>query len=140
MTLINHTAETLTILAGLTDHRDLDLAIVFGSFARGLANKYSDLDIAVFPRQPLGAAALQDISDHLAIASGRPIDIVDLTTTNGTLLRQILRHGKVIFAKRPGLLGILNERLLDWQADFEPAQQAILTAQRNRFLTPSHGS
>jgi len=135
MTLINHTAETLTILAGLADHGDLDLAIVFGSFARGLANKYSDLDIAVFPRQPLDAAALQDISDNLAIASGRPIDIVDLTTTNGTLLRQILRHGKVIFAKRPDILGILNERLLDWQADFEPAQQAILTAQRNRFLS-----
>lgn len=133
-------AECRSSLAGLADHQDLELAIVFGSFASGRLRSDSDLDIAVFPRSPLTPAALQDISDQLAIATGRPIDLVDLTRANGTLLRQILCHGEVLFSKQPGILGTLNERLLDWQADFEPAHRAILTAQRNRFLAQAHGS
>ena len=131
-------AQTVASLACLAKHEELELAILFGSCARGRAHRDSDLDIAVFPRNPLNSAALQSLSDELAMVSGRPIDIVDLSYTNGTLLRQILLYGKVLFSKRPAILGNLNERLLDWQADFEPAQRAIVTAQRNRFL--AHGS
>jgi predicted nucleotidyltransferase len=132
--------KTVASLACLAEHEELELAIIFGSCATGRTHRDSDLDIAVFPRNPLNPAALQSLADQLAVASGRPIDLVDLTYTNGTLLRQILRHGKVLFSKRPAILGNLNERLLDWQADFEPAQRAILTAQRARFLTHDHGS
>ena len=137
---MSNLARTVASLSCLAQHEELDLAILFGSCARDRAHRDSDLDIAVFPRYPLNPAALQSLSDELAIASGRPIDLIDLTHTNGTLLRQILLYGKVLFAKRPAILGNLNERLIDWQADFEPAQQAILTAQRNRFLAHAHGS
>ena len=140
LTIMSDFAKTVASLECLAHHEELELAIIFGSCASGRARRDSDLDIAVFPRNPLNSAALQSLSDQLAIASGRPIDLVDLTCTNGTLLRQILRNGKVLFSKRPAILGNLNERLLDWQADFEPAQRAILTAQRNRFLTHAHGS
>jgi len=132
--------KTVASLACLAQHEELELAILFGSCALGRARRDSDLDIAVFPRDPLKPAALQSLSDELAISSGRAIDLIDLTYTNGTLLRQILRYGKVLFSRRPALLGNLHERLLDWQADFEPAQRAILTAQRNRFLAHAHGS
>ena len=137
---MSNLATTIASLGCLARHEELELAILFGSCARGHAHRNSDLDIAVFPRNPLNPAALQAISDELAMATGRPVDLIDLTHTNGTLLRQILLYGKVLFAKRPAILGNLNERLLDWQADFEPAQRAILTAQRNRFLAHAHGS
>ncbi|MEI6352247.1 MAG: nucleotidyltransferase domain-containing protein [Verrucomicrobiota bacterium] len=133
-------AKSVDSLACLSAHPGLVLAILFGSCASGRAHERSDLDVAVFPQTPLTHTALQTLSDQLAITSGRPVDLIDLTHTNGNLLRQILRHGKVIFAKRPDILGMLHERLLDWQADFEPAQQAILTAQRKRFLASGHGS
>jgi uncharacterized protein len=119
---------------------NLDLAIVFGSMASGRAKPHSDIDIAIYPIRPLDHHALQDLSDRIALATGRPVDIVDLSRSEGALLRQILRSGKVLFSKRPGIQGTLQERLLVWQEDFEPALNAILSARLKRFTRPLHGS
>jgi len=129
--------ETLTFLA---KDPNLDLVILFGSTAAGCARPHSDIDVAVYPRQPLDHYALQDLSDRIALATGRPVDLVDLSRSEGALLRQILRTGKVLFTKRPDILGTLHERLLDWQEDFEPALKAMLSARLKRFTSPLHGS
>jgi predicted nucleotidyltransferase len=137
MTHFHDPSESLAFLA---KDPSLDLAILFGSMAAGRARPHSDIDIAVYPRQPLDHSALQDLSDRIALATGRPVDLVDLSRSEGTLLRQILRTGKVLFAKRPGILGTLHERLLVWQEDFEPALKAMLAARLKRFTRPLHGS
>ena len=131
--------KILELLTHLADREDIHLVILFGSFAKNNATVDSDIDIAIYPLNPLSSAAIQNLSDQLGHATFRPVDLVDLTYTNGSLLRQILRHGKVVFSKHPGTLGALTERLLDWQADFEPLRQAISTAQLHRFLAPIHG-
>jgi predicted nucleotidyltransferase len=100
---MSNLARTVASLACLAQRDELEFAILFGSCARGRAHRDSDLDIAVFPRNPLNLAALQYLSDKLTMATGRPIDLIDLTHTNGTLLRQILLYGKVLFAKRPAI-------------------------------------
>ena len=127
-------------LAFLANDPNLDLAMVFGSTAKGTARPHSDIDIAVYPRQPLGHQDLQRLSDQIALVTGRPVDIVDLSKSNGSLLRQILRSGKVLFSKRPGTLGALHQRLLAWQEDFEPALKALFTARQKRFSRSAHGS
>ncbi len=132
--------EILELLTHLADREDIHLVTLFGSFASDHATVDSDIDVAIYPLNPLSSAAIQSLADQLAHDTGRSVDIVDLTHTNGSLLRQILRHGKVVFSKHSGTLGALTERLLDWQADFEPLRQAISTAQRHRFLAPTHGS
>lgn len=124
----------------LSEDPNLDLVMLFGSSATGLARPQSDIDIAVYPRQPLGHQDIQRLSDQIALATGRPVDIVDLSKANGILLRQILRSGQVIFSNRPALLGTLHQRLLAWQEDFEPALKALFEARRKRFLQSSHGS
>ena len=129
--------ETLAFLA---DDPNLDLAILFGSAAAGCAKPHSDIDVAVYPRQPLDHFALQDLADRIALATGRPVDLVDLSRSEGTLLRQILRTGRVLFAKRSDILGRLLERLLVWQEDFEPALKAMLASRLKRFTSPLHGS
>ena len=106
----------------------------------GRARPHSDIDIAVYPRIPLDHRTLQDLSDRIALATGRTVDLVDLSRSEGALLRQILRTGKVLFAKQPGILGTLHERLLVWQEDFEPALKAMLAARLKRFTRPLHGS
>ena len=131
--------QTLADLHFLASHQNLDLAILFGSMASGRSHPGSDLDIAIYPTHALSPADLAALSDQLALASGRPVDLVDLSRINGTLLRQILRKGIVIFSKKPGTLGILAERLLDWQSNFEPAYQHILAAKRRRFFANAHG-
>jgi predicted nucleotidyltransferase len=125
-------------LSFLAADPSLEIAIVFGSVASGRAGRGSDIDVAVQARRPLDHQALQNLSDQIALESGRPVDVVDLAITDGCLLRQILRHGKVIFNKRPDILGMLTERLLSWQEDFEPALDAMLVARLKRFNYPGH--
>ena len=138
--MITPSTELHENLTFLENDPNLDLSIIFGSVATGRARPHSDIDVAVYPSQPLDHFALQDLSDRIALATGRPVDLVDLSRSDGALLRQILRTGKVLFSTRPGILGILAERLLVWQEDFEPALKAMLAARLKRFTSPLHGS
>lgn len=132
--------DIMELLTHLADREGIHLVILFGSFASDQGTRDSDIDIAIYPHIQLSCAAIQSLADALVNETGRSVDIVDLTHANGALLRQILRHGKVVFSKHQATLGLLTERLLGWQADFEPLRQAISTAQRQRFLASTHGS
>ncbi len=127
-------------LAFLANNPDLELAMVFGSTVSGNAKPDSDIDVAVYPRHPLDHQAVQGLSDQIALATGRPVDLVDLSSSDGALLRQILRSGKILFSKRPGIIGTLTERLLAWQEDFEPALNAMFATRLKRFTSTLHGS
>ncbi len=131
--------DLTSTLSFLSDDPEIELALVFGSLASGQARPDSDIDVAVYPRHPLGHQSLQALSDEIASATGRPVDIIDLSQVDGALLRQVLRTGKLLFSKRPSIMGFLMERLLIWQEDFEPAVQAILAARVARFTHPVHG-
>lgn len=66
------------------------------------------------------------------------MDLIDLSITNGTLLRHILHTGIVVFNKEEGLLGAISEKLLAWQEDFEPLLNRILHTRLQRFIAPAH--
>ena len=132
--------DIISSLAFLSENPEIELALVFGSLASGQARPDSDIDVAVYPKNPLDHRSLQALSDQIASATGRPVDIIDLTKADGALLRQILRSGKILFSKRPSIMGFLMERLLIWQEDFEPAIQAMLASRIKRFTHPVHGS
>ena len=70
--------------------RDVRLALLFGSFARGEAREGSDVDIAVLGpiRDPLGLRA------ELVEACGREVDLVSLEDPGFALLQAIVRDGK----------------------------------------------
>ena len=133
-------SQPADLLDFLSDDPDLLLAIVFGSIANGCQRPDSDIDVAVYPRTKLQGCKRQLLVDEIAIATGRAVDLIDLSHVDGSLLRQILRTGKVIFSKEPGLLGTLSERLLDWQEDFEPQLNALLETRLQHFTSPLHGS
>ncbi len=133
-------SEIASALAFLADHPELELALVFGSLASGQARPDSDIDVAVYPKKPLAHHSLQALSDQIACATGRPVDLIDLSHADGALLRQILRSGKILFSKRPSIMGFLMERLLVWQEDLEPALTAMLSNRVKRFSSAAHGS
>lgn len=81
------------IRVALTKHPDIQLAIVFGSVARGNAHRESDIDVAVQAARPLTAQDKLHLIDDLAVATGRPVDLIDLRTAGEPLLGQILAHG-----------------------------------------------
>jgi predicted nucleotidyltransferase len=133
-------SEIARSLGFLADDPDLLLAMIFGSMAVGDFRPDSDIDVAVYPKRKLSSFQRQKLADQIACATGRTVDLVDLTDAEGALLRQILRKGKIVFSKQPGIMGRLSERLLVWQEDFEPQLNALLESRLQRFISPVHGS
>jgi len=126
-------------LAFLANDPDLLLGILFGSCASHQHRFDSDIDVAVFPTKPMDGPKRQQIADQIASATGRPVDLIDLSTADGAILRQILTTGVLLFSKKPGILGLLSQRLLAWQEDFEPQLNKLLDARIRRFTAPLHG-
>ena len=58
------------------------------------ASAQSDLDIAINSLTPLIVADKIEIINSLALATGRPIDLVDLEEAGEPLLGQIIQHGQ----------------------------------------------
>jgi len=133
-------AREVKCLDFLAEDPDLQLAMLFGSAATGDLRPDSDIDVAIYPRKTMSSRKRQQVADEIALATNRAVDLIDLSTAEGALLRKILHSGIVLFSKTPGILGALSERLLDWQEDFEPQLNALLDARLQRFTQPIHGS
>jgi predicted nucleotidyltransferase len=119
-----------TVLSGFSE---LQLAILFGSVAKGQARVDSDLDIAVLGKKPLCADEQIQIISALAEATGRPIDLIDLKIVGVPLLGQILKHGRRLFGTDT-LYGQLISRNLFDQADFMPYRNRILAERRALWI------
>ncbi len=124
----------------LAEDPDLLCVMVFGSTATGTYQMESDIDVAVYSRNKMDRRKRQQLADDIAIVTGRAVDLIDLRSVDGALLRQILHSGQVVFSKEPSTLGILSEQLLDWQEDFEPQLNELLATRLRRFTSSLHGS
>jgi len=67
---------------------------LFGSCARGDARRWSDIDVAIEPLEPLPGGVLSDITEELE-ESTVPyyVDVVDLTTTRPEFRDDVKREG-----------------------------------------------
>lgn len=121
------------IAAVLDRHPEIDLAIVFGSLARGRQRPDSDLDLAVRGPAALDAAAKLTLIGELAEATGRPVDLIDLWLAGEPLLGQVLRHGLRLRGSDEAFAELLHRHLLD-TADFMPYVQRLLAERRARWI------
>jgi len=132
-----HTLDTHIIdeklLEVLTNFSQITLAIVFGSVASGQAHAQSDLDLAVIAAKPLQAAEKIQIIEALALATGRPIDLVDVHFAPQPLLGQVLKHGRRILGSDTAYAQLLYRHLIA-QADFVPLQNRILAERRMAWI------
>jgi predicted nucleotidyltransferase len=78
----------------------VELIVLFGSLARGRANRRSDLDIAVRGDGPID---LDRLYLRLAprLATDR-LDLVDLRRAGTGLAFEVARHGQPLFERVPG--------------------------------------
>lgn len=111
----------------------IELALLFGSVARGDERPQSDLDIAVGARHALSAAQKIALIEALAERTGRPIDLVDLRTVGEPLLGQILRHGRRLLGSDKAYGQLISRHLFD-QADFVPYHARILAERRAAWI------
>ena len=117
----------------LSGFPQITLAILFGSVASGQANAQSDLDLAVIAAQPLQAAEKIQIIEALAMATGRPIDLVDVHFAPEPLLGQVLKHGRRVLGSDTAYAQLLYRHLIE-QADFVPLQNRILSERRMAWI------
>jgi len=117
----------------LTNFPQITLAIVFGSVASGQAHAQSDLDLAVIAAKPLQAAEKIQIIEALALATGRPVDLVDVHFAPQPLLGQVLKHGRRILGSDTAYAQLLYRHLIA-QADFVPLQNRILAERRMAWI------
>ena len=117
--------NTEQVQAVLVNFKDIKFAILFGSLAKGTESPDSDLDIAVLAGEPLSAKRRIDLIDALALAIGRPVDLVDLRTVGQPLLNQILKYGERVLGTDDQMAALVYRNIVD-RADFVPLRNRIL--------------
>ena len=119
----------------LIQHPNIKLCILFGSAAAGRASSNSDLDIAVAGYQPLSGDEYLELMAAFSSATHREIDLLDLSTAAGEILKQALSTGVVIQNLDKELYARHISRMLFNQADMMPYHDRILCERRERFLS-----
>jgi predicted nucleotidyltransferase len=111
----------------------IPLAVLFGSVAAGRARADSDLDVAVSAGRPLTAPEMLQITQALAETTGRPVDLIDLTSVSAPLLSQIVQHGKRVQGSVAEFGQLINRNLVE-QADFMPLTNRVLAQRRMAWI------
>ena len=125
--------ETSALRAALTNNTGLRLAFVFGSVARGTARSDSDIDLAVLADHALTSGEKIALIEAAARASGRAVDLIDLSTAGQPLLGQILRDGIRLLGNADAQADLATRAALD-VSDFLPYVQRMLKHRRLSWI------
>lgn len=130
-------SEAEEIRQKITDYfsqkNDIDTVLLFGSFASGKQNKFSDIDIAVHSPSPLEYKRLASIQTDLALLCRREIDLADLSKAEGIFLYQIMTKGVKIKISKPVFVRHLT-KALGFKEDFLPTIQYMNKEKIRRFI------
>lgn len=121
------------LAATLAHHSDIELAIVFGSVALGEAHRDSDLDVAVRKATPLAVDEKMQLIAELAVATGRPVDLIDLSVVGEPLLGQILKHGRMIQGDALHMAALMQQHVYAME-DFMPYVERTLEERRRAWI------
>lgn len=114
-------------------HQAIRLALLFGSLAKGTARFDSDLDLAVGADHPLDVDDTIELISDLAKATGRPVDLIDLSTVGEPLLGQIIAGGRRIVGSDTLYAELVLKHLYN-QEDFVPYQRRILKERKEAWI------
>jgi predicted nucleotidyltransferase len=116
----------------LDSRSEVQLAVLFGSAARGAVGASSDIDVGVIV-EPASGLAAASLTATLARATGRPVDVIDLRTAPPLLRFEIARDGEVVFERSPALwCEFRAQAMIDWW-DWAPTARAIHRAAAARL-------
>ena len=125
--------ECASIKQVLDRHPDIRLAILFGSLAKGKADRDSDIDLAIDVGRPFTLHEKIQLITELAETLGRPVDLVDIFSVGEPLLGQIVTKGKILQGDSTRFALLLSKHLFN-QADFMPLQSRILKERRQAWI------
>lgn len=106
----------------LNRERNILFAYIFGSYARKEARKGSDIDIAIFLRNPSVIEKDPKFEVRLALkiekVLRKPIDVRILNDKPLTFINQVLKHGKLLFSRNEKERINFEVKMFDLYLDF----------------------
>jgi predicted nucleotidyltransferase len=112
----------------------LKLAILYGSAVTGRMRPDSDVDVALLFDRPLSAERKMALISRLESELRRDVDLVDLFSLNGTILKQVLCKGQVLIQTKTGELSGLVRKMIYNQTDIMPYVSRTLIERQRRFI------
>jgi|SRR6185369_10263571 len=87
-----------TLRSALAGRKDVELALLFGSRARGRSRPDSDVDVAYLGKDvdPL------ELAGHLGLAARLEVQAVDIADPSYPLMKAVLRDGILLHQGEPG--------------------------------------
>ncbi len=86
----------------LAEKHELSLVALYGSYAKNMAKKDSDVDIAVYRKnKPVSFDELVDLNNEFAdVFKSMEIDVKSLHNTNPLFRYQVMRDGILLYGNR----------------------------------------
>lgn len=136
--MLDRDAMVARIRAVLGEGPRLRLAVLFGSFSRGVARPDSDVDVAILPADPdLPLAEELALQVALERACGRSVDLVRIDRASTLLRFRAAREGLLLAADPPAEhVRFLRTAAAEY-SDFAPALAVAAERFRQR-LAASH--
>jgi predicted nucleotidyltransferase len=94
--------ETLKPIANWCQAQPIQLCVLFGSQVMGQTQADSDVDIAVWPAEPVSTPARLSWLHELETILEKQVDLVLVSAELDPVLgMEIVRHGRLIFEREP---------------------------------------
>lgn len=124
-----------TLRAALADRKDVELALLFGSRARGRFRPDSDVDVAYLGKEvdPL------ELSAHLTSATRLEVQAVDIADPSYPLMQAVLRDGIVLHQGKPGAVGRWRSHAIAQLETDRPGFERMQDAFLKRLSEGRHG-
>lgn len=120
------------LLRALSAFPEIRLALLFGSRASGRPRADSDIDLAILADSPLAPERRACIIEAVALATGCPIDLVDLYHAPEPILGEALK-GVRLLGNAAAHAQLVTRHVLN-AADFLPLRERILTERRSAWI------
>lgn len=104
--------------------KNIHLAYLFGSYAKGRITPLSDVDVAVLLNDKINPKTYFDIqldlSDLLSSYLKKEVEVVILNRADPRLSYQVIKYGQIVFEKDPNLKANFERKALNIYFDLKP--------------------
>ena len=119
----------------LKNNDTIEVAILFGSYAKETQTIHSDLDLAITLTSKRSLTAKQKINYIIQLSNtlSVSVDLIDLKNAGQPLLSQIIKYGKQLKGNRTQYAEIAIKNI-NTNQDFTPYIKRMLAERRTRLL------
>ena len=91
--------KIIEIILEMLKKYNAEFIYIFGSYAKGLENKESDIDIAFFSDKSYGEYEVFQSAQEISAILKKDIDLVQLKNSTTVFQKEIVENGQIIYEK-----------------------------------------